>query len=708
MPTVSVFYFILFFASSLTSEKRTKTMEPTNKRQKTAANESTDTDNQAKSHENETDEPSERPKWKLFISKSTGKHYWMNLNTKKSQWSPPVQDLSDVVVFVHKGENPRGPHHNQPAASMIRLDKLPPDALVRNWNAFAMTCKLSTLDPRASTKEIRDAIKEQLMKMSSDNYVYWNNELKAFVLPTLNKDGDHTDTLNVEGDNATNAHIGGFDLKLYKEAHVPRKHLVSVSVFRLVHAYRKSSKYAHGLLRLANTIKTELPGFVLRIYYDQSISKEAILSQDNQAEDESKEVREEDAKCWEDVFVSLEKMSHVELIEFRHPEFTNNSTKGHQDLFGTLARFLPLFESDCKLPRWADTLPQDTCVFVTDADYSGFSTEQAGLRLIRWFSSRLFQTDTSTPELVALSSASSQAPRHVPSFGTPPFIANCVATKTRYPLNILENFLQQAKSRKGLPKRYFVSLHHKDNHNYTYDRRNIAKQTSMFPFGVDEFFLTQTLKSFSAMRSTPCSWLFIVIPNIDRVMTQCLKAIKESENAIKEPKNAVEGILGADTGSATSVTHYEPVTLALQAAAGTAGENMATPESLDLFACCKRWPQQASKRLKLYTKDNTNLLHLDQGLVTSTLESFRLFLKHTAESISLGYIDASSQVQQLVLENLYQVNKMSNGKILRICCYSLGNGSVEEIHDSFGDKDHTSWKEELWAFLQDSGRSSLT
>eukprot|EP01138_Halocafeteria_seosinensis_P007445 gb/GECG01007610.1/.p1 GENE.gb/GECG01007610.1/~~gb/GECG01007610.1/.p1 ORF type:complete len:676 (+),score=80.71 gb/GECG01007610.1/:1-2028(+) len=631
-----------------------------------------------------------RPRWKLFLSKSTGKHYWMNQDTKKSQWEPPLQrdeDVQYVVAFGKKGENPRSSKHTQGGPTMIRLGELPPQLVAAYWNEFAKEKNLETIDPPQTDPNVMTSIiQKALLHVPEENYRYWNNDVRAFVLPALSQEAEHT--LNTSLENPTSVFIGGFSLLLRKEATIPRKHIASVSVFRLKHGYRKSSKYANGLLTLANSLKTELPEFVLRVYFDISITSETILNPASHEPDTKKSDIEEEANCWEKTLSVLEKMNHVELVEFRHPEFMVDGNIGHQDLFGTLVRFLPLFESDCKLPRWADTVQHGGCVFVTDADFQGFSTEHVALRLIRWFSSVISHSERTSPELVALSSASSQAPRHIPSFGMPPFIANCVATRIRYPLHILENFLDQARHRKGLPHRYYREIHHPDNHNYTYDRRNVAKHTSMFPFGIDEFFLTHTLKNFCAVRSTPCSWLFVVIPNIDRVITQGLKAIKETQNG--------------EAHKETPISSYEPVTLALQAAAGTAGENMATPESIDLEACAKWWPREASKRLKLYSKDNTNLAFLDTDKVQQTLESFRLFLKHMLESISLGYVEASAQIQQLIIENLYHINKMDAGRVIRICSYSLGNGSVEETdpREASGDSENE-WYSTLWATLKE-------
>jgi len=101
--------------------------------------------------------------------------------------------------------------------------------------------------------------------------------------------------------------------------------IFSTSFFVLQKSYKSIDKYTDGLLMLANFVKDKFPDFKLRVYYDNSLQ----LSKIDKVNDTIK---------------TLEKMKHVQLIKYECPDFITNF--GHQDLFGTFIRFLPLFNTE--------------------------------------------------------------------------------------------------------------------------------------------------------------------------------------------------------------------------------------------------------------------------------------------------------------------------------------------------------------------------
>lgn len=128
------------------------------------------------------------------------------------------------------------------------------------------------------------------------------------------------------------------------------------------------------------------------------------------------------------------------------------------------------------------------------------------------------------PDLVTMSTAGSGAPRHDPSAGLPPFVAYCITTATRFPVAWLSDFLADAvpsadsvvgpgtaSVASALLSRYCAALH--TTQNFTYTKRNVAEQKSLFPFGVDEFFLTAVLKMRGPVSADVRSWLFLTLPN---------------------------------------------------------------------------------------------------------------------------------------------------------------------------------------------------
>ncbi len=101
------------------------------------------------------------------------------------------------------------------------------------------------------------------------------------------------------------------------------KYLLSASLFLLSKSYKKSYKYINGLKTIYEFIKKN-KDYTLRIYYDDSIYNDSYYSFtiDN----------------------LLKNKERVELINFKCTPFMINSNI-HKGTFGTLLRFLPLFEN---------------------------------------------------------------------------------------------------------------------------------------------------------------------------------------------------------------------------------------------------------------------------------------------------------------------------------------------------------------------------
>ena len=284
--------------------------------------------------------------------------------------------------------------------------------------------------------------------------------------------------------------------------------LVSTVLFRFAGAYRGMSKYARGLSLLSTAVGTLLPGFVLRVYCDASVDPRTLRSAGLRG----------DADAVEAALGTIA-ASGGEVVWFRCASAVDG-LGGHRDLFGTLLRFLPLFNGET-LPAWAGGPPDGTVVLVTDADFSDFSVERAMLLVGAW----LVKTGSdSAPELVALTTGASAALRHAPSAGMPPFIANCVATRARFPLAWLVDFLRDAASPGvgSLAGRHAADIHDVRARNFTYEKRKIATQTSRYPFGVDEFFLSSVLKARTISRNHASKWFFLVVPSLDILVRKAL------------------------------------------------------------------------------------------------------------------------------------------------------------------------------------------
>jgi len=126
------------------------------------------------------------------------------------------------------------------------------------------------------------------------------------------------------------------------------KKVISCSFFTMRDAYRDVSRYESNLKKFCGMSK--LPGFCLRIYTDDS-GKESALE-------------------------IASKYEHASVYHFNCPEFREEV--GHIGTFGTLGRFLPLFEkgldmvwiSDIDVVSWwFNVIPKQDFSYRTDICY---------------------------------------------------------------------------------------------------------------------------------------------------------------------------------------------------------------------------------------------------------------------------------------------------------------------------------------------------
>jgi hypothetical protein len=110
--------------------------------------------------------------------------------------------------------------------------------------------------------------------------------------------------------------------EIVKDTHIKSNVVFVFTMFRLKNPYKDDIIYTAGLIKNIEHIKKYVENSIIRIYYDDSILKK----------DDS----------WRDLFKQLCDDKYVQLIKYDFKQF-KESTVFHKDLFGTLIRFLPLF-----------------------------------------------------------------------------------------------------------------------------------------------------------------------------------------------------------------------------------------------------------------------------------------------------------------------------------------------------------------------------
>lgn len=114
----------------------------------------------------------------------------------------------------------------------------------------------------------------------------------------------------------------------YGDSYKFQKKIISVSVFRLNTNYKPSDEYINGLLRIIEFIKDS--PWNLRLYYDKSI----LFSNHKNLDDETNK--------WKKILKIALDTQQCELYEYNYIDFKKDKIF-HLGLFGTIVRFMPLF-----------------------------------------------------------------------------------------------------------------------------------------------------------------------------------------------------------------------------------------------------------------------------------------------------------------------------------------------------------------------------
>lgn len=113
--------------------------------------------------------------------------------------------------------------------------------------------------------------------------------------------------------------------------------LISCTYFRMKTGYINEYKYYKGLNSLVDLFEKEMPGFYLRLYYDDSIF-------DYKTPEKIKNTK----TLWGPLFKKMRQNKKIQLVKFdmKHiPEFKEDDIH-HNGLIGTLTRFYPLLDTE--------------------------------------------------------------------------------------------------------------------------------------------------------------------------------------------------------------------------------------------------------------------------------------------------------------------------------------------------------------------------
>ncbi len=264
-------------------------------------------------------------------------------------------------------------------------------------------------------------------------------------------------------------------IKKYYEEPAEKYNIISVCVFRMEKNYKPTTKYYDGLKNLVNIVPELFPDFYLRIYFDASIIE---------TKHKNAEINKEVATMWKPFIEKIKNLKHVQLAQYTHPDFLIDKIY-HEGLFGTLVRFIPLFDYKSN---------NTDLVIVTDIDL-----ETKHINRIRKIYKLFIESESefhfitrscylTLPRIMDVEEKLDK--KYVPDI-LERIIAYIIISRMKFPQYLLENFVNCMKNIDTQECKYIKTLPATMDPKYNKKKQHIATYSN-FIFGIDEFFLNTT------------------------------------------------------------------------------------------------------------------------------------------------------------------------------------------------------------------------
>ena len=286
--------------------------------------------------------------------------------------------------------------------------------------------------------------------------------------------------------------------------------LLCTSIFQLPYGHADPTVYADGIYLLAKELPKVLPSAILRVFLDASLITNAPS------------VRPASPR-WEEVLKMMAKMPHVQLVQVACPTFMNPDTHGHYDLFGTIFRFVGMFEHSDAIPLWLHGGAKLTLSFESDVTPEFIYFYLNIYKIVVNLNVDLF-TITAPCTFVPWHIIRDNRVYHV--------LAGLIATKFKFPISWFNEFIEIAEDAiENLtnPDNLIVQQTERvrmfDGGRF-YEVRKIAQQKSPFVYGFDEIFLNFFLMPKLIASDRPIRHLQLVINMFLRALSAKLDVIK--------------------------------------------------------------------------------------------------------------------------------------------------------------------------------------
>lgn len=226
------------------------------------------------------------------------------------------------------------------------------------------------------------------------------------------------------------------EIQILKQGHETKK-VISCSFFTMKDAYRRKEKYVRYLERFCN--QANKPGFSCRIYTDDSGKEDALKIAENH--------------------------EHVSVYHFNCPEFREEI--GHVGTFGTVVRFLPLFEDGLDL------------VWVSDIDVPTPYMDTKQIEDLKKYKCDIYYRTFLCYERKIYGRKYT-------------ILAGTILSRTKFPKQLLTRFLNTIID--GKQKDVIDKI----------NTKNFRKPPSVFPYGLDEVFTNSSFYNYIIRHNLNC------------------------------------------------------------------------------------------------------------------------------------------------------------------------------------------------------------
>ena len=232
-----------------------------------------------------------------------------------------------------------------------------------------------------------------------------------------------------------------------------KKHLICCSLFKMKNSYKDFSEYTEGLLELLKFFDNIDKDIVFRIYFDESLDEE---------------------KSWINIMEEIRERNYTELVKYECKKLKEG--KFHDGVFGTLIRFLPLFDNE-KEKDWEmySSLDVDFENFflkelVKTTDYFKKSKQDFFIKLPKCYYLRPFLINLDMVKKYSLA-----------------VLGGSFSSKITFNKNLLLNFLLDIMKQGKIYQKF------KDNYKSLGKAKEGNLSNDLFLYGIDEFFLSEIL-----------------------------------------------------------------------------------------------------------------------------------------------------------------------------------------------------------------------